>query len=126
MVLIVEDEPLVRDLGQEALQSLGYEVITAGDGLEGVESYRRHHAGLRAVLLDLKMPRMGGLEAFMEMQQISTGVPVIICTGYGENEEVQKLLTLGAKGMLSKPYRIADLARTLGDTVGWTEATSNG
>jgi len=113
LVLLVEDEQLLRELGAAALESLGYEPVTARDGREGVETYGRLHDRLCAVLLDLKMPRMGGREAFLELRRIDPTVPVIICTGYGENEEVQELLTLGARGMLAKPYQISALAAKL-------------
>jgi two-component system cell cycle sensor histidine kinase/response regulator CckA len=65
------------------------------------------------VLLDLKMPRKGGGEAFMEMQAINPNVPVLLCSGYGDNEEAQGLISLGAKGLLSKPYRIGELSEHL-------------
>jgi PAS domain S-box-containing protein len=113
LVLLVEDEQMLRELGAEALAALGYEAVTAADGREAVEAYGRLHGRLSAVLLDLKMPRMGGREAFIELRRIDPTVPVIICTGYGENEEVQELLTLGARGMLAKPYQISALAAKL-------------
>jgi DNA-binding NarL/FixJ family response regulator len=56
---------------------------------------------------------MGGRETFQELQNINPGVPVVVCTGYGENEEVQDLLTRGAAGMLAKPYQIATMAAKL-------------
>ena len=114
VILLVEDEPLLRELGTSVLQTLGYEVIAAVDGVEAVDFYRKNDHRLRAVLLDLKMPNMGGREAFLEFRAINPGVPIIICTGFGENEEVQELLTLGAMGMLAKPYKISDLALKLG------------
>jgi two-component system, cell cycle sensor histidine kinase and response regulator CckA len=114
VILLVEDEPLLRELAASILETLGYKVVTAVDGVDAVTVYRKQHQRLHAVLLDLKMPNMGGREAFLEFRNINPGVPVIICTGYGENEEVQELLTLGAAGMLAKPYRIADLAMKLG------------
>ncbi len=114
VILLVEDEPLLRELGTSILETLGFKVVTAVDGVDALTVFRRQNQRLRAVLLDLKMPNMGGREAFMEFRRINPGVPVIICTGYGENEEVQELLTLGATGMLAKPYRIADLAMKLG------------
>ncbi|MFN7958970.1 MAG: PAS domain S-box protein [Holophagaceae bacterium] len=113
LVLLVEDEQMLRELGAAALETLGYEAVTAADGREAVEAYGRLHGRLGAVLLDLKMPRMGGREAFIEIRRIDPTVPVIICTGYGENEEVQELLTLGARGMLAKPYQISSLAAKL-------------
>jgi len=113
LVLLVEDEQLLRELGAAALESLGYEPATASDGKEAIEVFSRLHDRLCAVLLDLKMPRVGGREAFLEFHRIDPTVPVIICTGYGENEEVQELLTLGARGMLAKPYQISALAAKL-------------
>ena len=113
LVLLAEDEPILRDLAATVLESLGYDVVQAEDGIEAVEAYRRHHPRLRAVLLDLKMPRMGGREAFQAMRGLDPRVPVIVCTGYGENEEVQELLSQGAFGMLAKPYQIAALAEKL-------------
>lgn len=112
-VLLVEDEPMLREATTSALEFLGYAVLGAGDGREGVEVFQAHHTSLVAVLLDLKMPILGGQEAFLQMRRIDPGVPVLVCTGLGENEEVQALRSLGAAGMLSKPYRIADLAHAL-------------
>ena len=112
-VLLVEDEVLLRELGATILETLGYQVVVAADGLAAVELYRAHHQELDAVLLDLKMPQMAGREAFLELRKIDPGVPVIVCTGFGENEEVQELLSLGAAGMLAKPYQISALAAKL-------------
>lgn len=117
-VLLVEDEPLLRELGATVLESLGYQTVTAEDGIEGVEAFRANRGRLCAVLLDLKMPRMAGREALIEMRRIDPDVPVIVCTGFGENEEVQELLSLGAAGMLPKPYRIADLSAKLEQSLG--------
>jgi PAS domain S-box-containing protein len=118
LVLLVEDEPLLRDLGASVLETLGYEVVTAADGVEAIQVYRETAPRLRAVLLDLKMPNMGGREAFLAFRTIDPSVPVLICTGYGENEEVQDLLTLGAMGMLAKPYRVSELALKLAQVPG--------
>jgi CheY-like chemotaxis protein len=112
-ILVVEDEKVLRDVAQCALESLGYEVATVENGRQGVETYRAMHGQLRAVLLDLKMPVLGGREAFLQMRAIDASVPVIICTGYGENEEVQELLSRGAALLLSKPYRVVDLSEAL-------------
>jgi signal transduction histidine kinase len=112
-ILVVEDEQILREVAQNALESLGYEVATAENGRQAVECYRAMHGHLVAVLLDLKMPVLGGREAFLQMQAIDASVPVIICTGYGENEEVQEILSRGAARLLSKPYRILDLSEAL-------------
>lgn len=112
-ILIVEDEPLLRDVAQNALENLGYTVETAVNGRAGVDAYLERHERLLAVLLDLKMPVMGGKEAFELMRSIDPTVPILICTGFGENEEVQELLSQGAAGLLAKPYRIHELSEAL-------------
>jgi signal transduction histidine kinase/CheY-like chemotaxis protein len=112
-VLVVEDEPILRDAAQNALNALGYAVVTAEHGRAGVEAYQERHGDLLAVLLDLKMPVMGGRDAFFRMRTIDASVPVIICTGYSENEEIQELLKSGAVALLPKPYRIHELAEIL-------------
>ncbi|MGE3955489.1 MAG: PAS domain S-box protein [Vicinamibacterales bacterium] len=114
LVLVVEDEPILRRFATTALARLGYQSLTAEDGVQAVEAFRRHHEGLKGVLLDLKMPKMDGREAFLAFRAIDPGVPVVVCSGYGDNEEAQGLISLGALGLLPKPYRIADLAEMLG------------
>ena len=113
MVLVVEDEPALRELAQAILESLGYGVETAADGQAGVAAYRDCHQHLHAVLLDLKMPNLGGRDAFHQMRRIDASIPVIICTGFGENEEVQDILRHGGAGLLHKPYRVVQLSEAL-------------
>ena len=72
-----------------------------------------HHAALAAVLLDLKMPRMGGSQAFSAMHAIDANIPILICTGYGDNEEVQQLIQEGAMGLLAKPFTLKDFSDAL-------------
>ena len=110
LILVVEDEEMLRRLAVTMLGRLGYRTLVAADGLEGVELFRQHHTELAGVLLDLKMPRLGGPAAFTQMRDIAADVPVLLCSGYGENEEAQRLISKGAAGLLSKPYRVSDLA----------------
>ena len=117
-ILVVEDEPMLRELTATVLGALGYQVRTAGDGREGAELFRLHHASLKAVLLDLLMPVMGGRESFLAMHSHDPGVPVIICSGCGESAEVAELLGLGAAGILGKPFLITELAVALARLTG--------
>jgi two-component system cell cycle sensor histidine kinase/response regulator CckA len=113
LILVVEDEPLLRSFTTAALARLGYRTLTADDGEDGVGMFRTHHRDLTGVILDLKMPKKDGREAFYDMRSIDPSVPVLICSGYGDNEEAQGLITLGAKGLLPKPFRLADLSKQL-------------
>ncbi|MGE0816994.1 MAG: ATP-binding protein, partial [Vicinamibacterales bacterium] len=112
-ILVVDDEPLIRNVAVTALGRLGYESMVAGDGMEAVAVYSEHRARITGVLLDLRMPRMGGAEAFVAMRALDPDVPVVICTGYGDNEDVQRLVRDGARGLLLKPFRMKEFAEAL-------------
>ena len=109
-VLLVDDEEMVRVLAQEMLERLGFEVLTASDGREGVEVYERGHEEIALVLLDMTMPRMGGAEAFQEMRRIHKDVRVILCSGYNEKETTSRFCGKGLAGFLQKPYTSKALA----------------
>ncbi|MGE3275056.1 MAG: ATP-binding protein [Vicinamibacterales bacterium] len=118
LVLVIEDEDLLRNVAQRALRTLGYEVLMAAEGRQGVEAFRARHGDLAAVLLDLKMPGMSGVEVFDQLVTIDAAVPILICSGYGDNEEAQGLITRGARGLLPKPYRLAELGDALSRVAG--------
>mgnify|MGYP006265920489 FL=1 len=113
VILVAEDEDMVRDLLVSAITGLGYKPLVAIDGDDAVRVFKEHHATLVGVILDLRMPRKTGAQAFADMRAIDPHVPVLVCSGYGENEEAQRLITLGARGLLAKPFTIADLSAHL-------------
>jgi two-component system cell cycle sensor histidine kinase/response regulator CckA len=113
-ILLVDDEDIVRRTGTLLLESLGYEVVTARNGREGVERFATEHEALALVLLDMIMPEMNGHDAFRAMQQIDAEVPVVVCSGYAADEIVRSLRDQGLAGFLPKPYRRAALAEVIG------------
>ena len=85
---------------------------------EGLEKlYRQHHAIIRAVVLDVIMPGMGGGATFRAMREINRDVAVLLMSGYTMNEDVQGLLTTGAAGFVMKPYSVEVLARSLANVM---------
>jgi PAS domain S-box-containing protein len=112
-VLLVDDEPLVRQTGRAMLQRLGYEVLEAADGAEAVERYRARSQPIDVVLLDLVMPTMAGRECMAALQALDPAVKVLVSTGYGRDGRVQELLDAGALGFVAKPYMVDDLAALL-------------
>lgn len=109
-ILVVEDEVVVGDMSRDMLEDLGYSVITAPDGWEGVCIFRERKDEIDGVLLDMKMPRLDGKKTFEKLKKIDPAVRVLITTGYGLNEEVQGLLDAGAVGLIAKPYKMQDLS----------------
>ncbi|RMG50403.1 MAG: response regulator, partial [Acidobacteria bacterium] len=110
-ILLVEDEPVVLEFAQTALEHLGYRVLTARDGEEAIGVYRAHRGEIDVVILDIVMPKKGGGEAFRELKQMDPTVNVLFATAYGSApESVQDLLKDGAAGLVRKPYHIHELA----------------
>ncbi|MEW6500083.1 MAG: PAS domain-containing hybrid sensor histidine kinase/response regulator [Thermodesulfobacteriota bacterium] len=113
VILLVDDDDVVRAMAEEVLRTVGYTVLTAANGREGVTLFREHRDRISAVLLDMAMPVMSGREAFLEMQKIDPGVKVVLASGFRKDNRVDEILALGVKEFLQKPYTIAGLAATL-------------
>jgi two-component system cell cycle sensor histidine kinase/response regulator CckA len=108
-VLVVEDEPSVRDFAQRVLESAGFQVRSAADGREALELFVRHGPELVAVLLDLTMPRMDGLEVLRHLRGLSAKVPILVMSGYREVDVAPRLAGLGATRVIQKPFQPRDL-----------------
>ena len=119
-ILVVEDEARVRSLVVRSLKLLGYDSITAVDGVEGVSVFRERSNEIDLVMLDFKMPKMDGVEAFEELIQIRPDVKVILSSGYTEDDVIERFSGPLPAGILHKPYDIdileAELRRLLGTT----------
>ena len=117
IVLVVDDDEMIRDLATTALEQLGFSTLEAEDGAEAVALFRERHAEIKCVLLDLMMPNMGGAEAFEELRKIRAEVPVILSSGYSEEKSTEQL---GGRlaGFLQKPYRLAALKQKLQEVLG--------
>ncbi len=113
VVLVVDDDAIVRRALALTLQSIGYGTIEAGGGAEAVEVYRRRRGEIRAVLLDMIMPGMTGTATYSALRELDPEVAVVLMSGHTTNEEAQALIDRGARGFVAKPYSADDLARAL-------------
>jgi signal transduction histidine kinase/ActR/RegA family two-component response regulator len=104
LVLVVDDEEVVRTSTRRLLLHLGYHVLDAKNGQEAVELFKKYRKRIRFVLLDLIMPVMAGADAFRAMTEIEPEVKVLIASGYTDEDQVTKLLAEGAIGFLPKPF----------------------
>ena len=111
-ILLADDEPMIRNLGRTILQSYGYQVHLAEDGLKAVEIYQREKAHIDLVILDLTMPQLSGRDAFRQLLQIDPEVRVLFASGYSA-EHVSDLERERILGFVAKPYRPEDLAFTV-------------
>jgi len=112
-ILVVEDEEVLRQLIKTALSKLGYNPITASDGPEAIEIYKKEKTKIDLIILDLIMPKMSGKETFKRLKDINSKVKVILTSGYALNESVKQLFGDGIIDFIKKPYKISDLANRI-------------
>ena len=112
-ILVVDDESGMRNLARAILENAGFTVLTACDGGDAIQVFRRHAGEVVAILLDLTMPVMNGEEAAAELGRIRAGVPIVLSSGYSEREAAGSFAGKGLAGFLKKPYEPADLIAAL-------------
>jgi len=116
-ILFVDDEEMLRSLAQRVLEPLGFRVLVAPDGIEGVRVFQENMSNIDLVILDLSMPRKGGEDAFKEMQVLNPRIPVLLCCGYGEASAHEKTSGSQFAGYLSKPFGVRTLIETVQGTL---------
>ena len=112
-ILLVDDEPIVRQIGKDILDAAGFSVLIASDGVEGIDMFRDNVDNIDLVLLDMTMPRLSGEEVFKEMAQLQPAIPVVISSGYNDPQAAESFPQSGPAGFLQKPYGAADLYATI-------------
>ncbi|HEO70880.1 MAG TPA: PAS domain S-box protein [Candidatus Hydrogenedentes bacterium] len=111
LVLVADDEESVRAVARETLTERGFTVLTAEDGREAVEVFAKHAGDIVAVLLDLTMPVMSGEQTFDEMQKIRPEVPIILTSGYTEQDAVERFSGKEPAAFIQKPYPPRELVK---------------
>jgi len=110
-VLVVDDDPATVELLREFLSAKGYEVITAGDGAEGLRRVKEERPHL--ILLDVQMPKMDGLEVLRRLREIDKEVSVIMVTAANEEAIGRQAMELGAFDYIVKPLDLPYLEQSL-------------
>jgi CheY-like chemotaxis protein len=108
-ILVVEDEAMLLELVKSLLESRGYKVLTALDGVEALELYTKKKDEIGLVLTDLGLPRLDGWEVFQRMKELNPEVKVIFASGYIDNTLRENLLNAGAKDLVGKPYMAEEI-----------------
>jgi PAS domain S-box-containing protein len=117
-ILVLEDEPALRELLQEILQEAGYSVLVAGDGEEGLSVARRHAGPLHLLLTDVVMPRMSGREIAARLRLERPGIGVLYMSGYTDNAIVHHGVLEASAAFLQKPVSSDVLLRKVREALG--------
>jgi PAS domain S-box-containing protein len=112
-ILLVDDEKIVRDVGETMLKRLGFTVLTAADGRDAIDLYRKNPDKIICVILDLTMPHMSGEETFIELRRIRNDIKILLSSGYNEQDVFKRFSGENIDGFIQKPYRFADLVSEL-------------
>jgi len=114
-ILIVDDEETVRDVVSQMLKQNNLKVMTAANGKEGVQLFKKHSDEISMVILDATMPEMNGEETFRELQMIKSNVRVVLTSGYNEQDVTSYFVGKGLAGFIQKPFSHEKLITVLGD-----------
>ena len=109
LVLVADDEEMVRNLARRILESAGYEVLVACDGREAVARFAERAKEIACVLLDATMPGLGGVEALREIVRLRPDARVLLTSGWGEAEVARRFSSEGLAGFVRKPYARGEL-----------------
>lgn len=126
-ILVVDDEEVGLMLVKQLLTVAGYQVTTAQSGFECLDLFRRRPLSYSLVLLDLTMPFMDGEETFHRLREIRPEVPVMMCTGFIQNDRLEQLMSAGLSGFLRKPFapdEITSQVKAILESVKYCSGTS--
>jgi CheY-like chemotaxis protein len=106
MVLIIDNERLVREGLGELLQTAGFATLCAASGLEGIQRFQQYQSQIETVILDARLPDMSGVEVFDRLQQLSQAVKVIVISGLNAAEVKRHFANKKIVAFLAKPFDI--------------------
>jgi CheY-like chemotaxis protein len=126
LVMIVDDEDFVTMLAQRVLADDGYRVVTARDGFQALELYRKLRDQISLIILDFTMPVMDGSDVFNELLQINPQVSVVLSSGFAEQDRLRAMLAKGMRGFIPKPYTQEKLLTQIRATLDALQAEKTG
>lgn len=112
-VLVVDDEDMIRGVSVAMLEELGFETQAVASGAEALEFFRRESDSIGLVLLDQVMPGMDGVAVFKALRSIRPNIPVLLASGFSQQEVSERFRGLGLNGFIPKPYTLKNLSAVL-------------
>jgi CheY-like chemotaxis protein len=112
-ILVVDDEKLLRDTVHDMLGELGYDVIRAENGRQGIEIFEQKMDAIDLVILDNAMPEMNGKECFREIRRLKPDIQVVLASGYMHCDDIMGLEADGLFAFIHKPYRLSELSHVI-------------
>ncbi len=111
LILLVDDEEIILEVGSQMLEKIGYSVYKAKNGKEAVALFREHKTQVGLVILDLRMPEMDGECAYELLKEIKPDVKVLISSGGSLHDQASQNLKYGCNGFIQKPFNLRTLTQ---------------
>lgn len=109
-ILLIDDDEMIMLVNQDMIGSLGYKVLTAKNGKEALEIYKKNMAKIDMIMLDMIMPVMDGGETYTKLKEINPDIKVLFSSGYGINSKIIELLNRGCNSFIQKPFDMKTLS----------------
>ena len=117
LIMLVDDEDIVLDVGTQMIEKIGYTVIKAKNGKEAIALFRKHKAQVSLVILDLRMPEMDGECAYELLKEIEPEIKVLISSGCSLRDEANQNLKYGCNGFIQKPFNLKTLSQKVEELI---------
>lgn len=117
LVLIIDDEKMVRKLVAQVVKKCGYTPILAENGAEGIKLFKKELNNIKLVILDLSMPQLSGKATFIKLKELKEDIKVLISSGFTEDERAREIMKMGCKQFIQKPYTVRKLAELINKTI---------
>jgi CheY-like chemotaxis protein len=117
-ILLVDDEPMITEVGKEMISMLGYDVLTAPSGMEALEIVETQNKRIDLFIIDMIMPQMSGGELFDKLKSLDPDVKIMLSSGYSIDGEARKIMSRGCKGFIQKPFTVSQLGEKIREVLG--------
>jgi nitrogen-specific signal transduction histidine kinase/CheY-like chemotaxis protein len=112
-ILLVDDEDMILQVGEELLERMGYGVFTAASGREAIDIYKKNSQKIDMVILDMIMPGMSGSDTFDCFKEMEPNIKVLLSSGYSLDGQATEILNRGCHGFIQKPFNIKELSKKI-------------
>jgi two-component system, cell cycle sensor histidine kinase and response regulator CckA len=116
-ILLVDDEDIIIEVGRDVLEMMGYRVLVACSGQEGIDIYSKQKDEIDLIIQDMIMPGMSGEEAFYAFKRINPAVKVILSSGYVINQKIEDIMRQGCRAFIQKPFRLEEFSKIIKDVL---------
>jgi two-component system cell cycle sensor histidine kinase/response regulator CckA len=108
-VLLIDDDDMVADVGEQILNHSGYDVVSAKSGKEAIEVYKANQGRIDMAILDVILPDMSVMDTYDRLKEINPGIKVLLASGYDIDSQASDIMKRGCNGFIQKPFNMGEL-----------------